>query len=369
MGAGSSAAQEAAWTPQGATPLTPHATLEAAPAVAAPMGDAAPGRVENAPAATPDLSDDAAEGAGEGESPATDFPVGVLKEDASLPKEILDWNPKAEAPDQEEEEPTPFPTPPELKPVANRSGLALLPTAYVNRLGKESGVNLDLLFSYYIGSIVERGRDDERTQLLNPLRLWLFTVDFKYTPFVETETRPAGAVGLLNTLLLEGSSPGATGSGGQGLRFTASSLGSLYLALGKSLSETARVHAGYLRGNLRDPLDGVSFLRRFFPNRNHGELLALFSEDLEEIRGEKPPNIVYTGGSFKALGTDWAVEVWKPFPYTLNPILVNTKIEKLFSFNLSYSRWDGGYSLLGYFNFRFTILPPEKERKPGLANF
>jgi hypothetical protein len=40
-----------------------------------------------------------------------------------------------------------------------------------------------------------------------------------------------------------------------------------------------------------------------------------------------------------------------------NPILFDSQIDGLFAFNLGYEHWDHGYAVLGYFNFRFTILP------------
>jgi hypothetical protein len=40
-----------------------------------------------------------------------------------------------------------------------------------------------------------------------------------------------------------------------------------------------------------------------------------------------------------------------------NPVLLDSQIDGLFAFNLGYERWDNGYAVLGYFNFRFTIIP------------
>lgn len=306
----------------------------------------------------------------EGGEPPPDFETGLVEGEAPLPEEVQNWNPAGEeAPsggDEGEEDTGP---PPRPTPFVGRSGLALLPTAYSNRPDQTGGFNLDLLFSYYIGSIVEKRRGAESTEVLNPLRLWLLTADAKIGLLEEGPSQPAVAAGFLNTLLLEGGSPGATAQGGQSLKFTASSLGSLYAVAGKSLGSGSSVHVGYLRGNLRDPFGGAGFLHKALPNRNHSELLPLLSEDLADVRGDSAPNLIFTGFGTPFLGTVWRFEAWKPFPLARSPVLLNTKVERLFSFHLAYGRWDGGWSLLGYFNFRFTIVPSEKSRQRGLENF
>jgi hypothetical protein len=78
---------------------------------------------------------------------------------------------------------------------------------------------------------------------------------------------------------------------------------------------------------------------------------------LSDVLGESPSSIFYTGFNTRLLGTNWKFEVWKPFPMNENPILFNSQVDGLFAFNLAYERWDSGFALLGYFNFRFTIIP------------
>jgi hypothetical protein len=257
--------------------------------------------------------------------------------------------------------PTPSPT---KTPVIARSGMALLPTGYSNRLDRVDGMNLDLLFTYYIGAIAERRSDSDEVEYLNPLRLWLFTADVKHCWFDENGDLPGLSTGFMNTLLLLGTSPGASAAGGGSFKFTASSMGSVYTALSKTVARDTSVHLGYMRGNLRDVMGKLGkTVRKISPNRNHSELLTLLTDDLSDVRDESAPNIVYTGFDTKFLGTFWRFEVWKPFPLSREPILFNTKIDRLFSFNLAYEKWQGGYALLGYFNFRFTIIPAEPKRK------
>jgi hypothetical protein len=43
-----------------------------------------------------------------------------------------------------------------------------------------------------------------------------------------------------------------------------------------------------------------------------------------------------------------------------HPILFNTQIDGLpLAFNLGYERWDTGYAVLGYVNFRIPLLPSD----------
>jgi hypothetical protein len=248
---------------------------------------------------------------------------------------------------------TPKPT---NTPAIARSGLALFPTAYSNGLYRSDGFNLDILFSYFIGSIVEKQRGLP-TETLNPLRLWLFTVDAKYGWLRENGDAPGIASGLMDTLLLQGGSPGATGTSTGSLKFTAQALGSIYTVASKRLSKDTAAHIGIMRGNLAGIGGGSKFVKRILPTGNFSNLMLQFASGLADERGESAPNIVYTGFNFKWLGTPWRFEFIKPFPLTKHPFLIDSKIDRLFAFNLSYEHWDGGYALLGYFNFRFTILP------------
>jgi len=240
--------------------------------------------------------------------------------------------------------------------------MALLPTGYSNGVGHVNGFNLDLMFTYYIGSIIEKSSDTAGSEVLNPLRLWLFTVDTKYGWFDENGNMPALSTGFMDTILLQGTSGNSSST--QSFKFTASSMGSVYTTLSKRVAKNSAVHLGYMRGNIRDVVGKLgSPFRRISPNRNHSELLGLLSDNLEDIRGESAPNIVFTGWETKFLGTMWRFELWKPFPLSRSPLLLNTKIDRLFSFNLAYEKWQGGYAILGYFNFRFTIFPTPPKKK------
>ncbi len=239
-------------------------------------------------------------------------------------------------------------------PSISRASLALLSTAYSNGWDHWDKWNWDIGFSYYIGSIAEKDMGSS-TQFLNPLRLWLLTSDLKYGWMDQTKTSPGIASGLLMTLLLNGGNPGATGGASQNFQLTGNSMGGIYTVLSQSIAKNTAVHFGYVFG-FRDAFKSIG-LGSFAPNLNYSDFLPLLTNNPQDLEGGSPPSLFYTGWDWRLLGTNWKFEIWKPFPMPQNPVLLNTQIDGLFAFNLAYERWQSGYALLGYFNFRFTIIP------------
>jgi hypothetical protein len=156
----------------------------------------------------------------------------------------------------------------------------------------------------------------------------------------------------MTTLLLQGGNPGATGSSSQSFKLTGDSMAGVYTVLSKTITDNTSVHLGFVQGFRQLGLG--------FPNKEYSQLLPLLTPKLAGVM-DQPSQMFYTGWNTRLLGTNWKFEIMKPFPMGENPILFNTQIDGLFAFNLAYERWDHGYSLLGYFNFRFTIIPQPPE--------
>ncbi len=251
--------------------------------------------------------------------------------------------------------PTPTPT---ATPI-NRSGIALLPTAFSNNRYRTSGWNLDLLFTYYIGSILQKNfQPTPNINYLTPLRLWLFTADLKYAWLNDTENHPGIATGYFQTFIVNGSAQGASAaSNNSGFQFTTNSIGSIYTVVSKRLGGGSSVGVGIMRGNLAGLFGNSPTFNRILPNRNPSYLLTLLSPSLSSIENEEAPNMFFSEFSISLGKTQLEFELWKPFPMDLSPFLINTRVSRLFSFNLAFEHWIGGYSLLGYFNVRFTIIP------------
>jgi hypothetical protein len=241
-------------------------------------------------------------------------------------------------------------------PSISRGALALMPTAFSNGWDHWDGLNWDISFSYYIGTIADSNTTTGATDYLNPLRIWLLTNDIKYCWLDANGDRPGIATGLLSTLLLSGGNPGETGSASQNFQLTGNSMGGVYTVMSIPIETNNAVHFGYVFG-FRDAFNSIG-IGGFAPTLNYSDLLPQLTDKLPSGNGEpNPPNLFYTGWNTRFLGTNWKFEIWKPFPMYDNPILLNTQVDGLFAFNLAYERWDEGYALLGYFNFRFTIVP------------
>ena len=233
--------------------------------------------------------------------------------------------------------------------------MALWPTAYSNGWDHTDGLNWDLAFSYFIGTIAERDFTQPNVDWVNPLRLWLLTSDLKYGWLREQGDTPAFASGLLMSMLLNGGQPGATGSGSNSFSLSGSTMGGVYTVMSKSIDANSAVHFGYIYGfNQLFQAIGVP---DFAPAYNYSNLLPLTTSKLSDVT-YNPPNIFYAGFNTRMLGTNWKFEIWRPFPMNEDyPILLDSQIDGLFAFNLGYERWDHGFAVLGYFNFRFTIIP------------
>ncbi len=248
-------------------------------------------------------------------------------------------------------------------PSISRASLALWPTAYSNAWDRWDGFNWDIGFTYFIGTIAEKDVSSPSVDYLNPLRLWLLTSDVKYAWLDEDGDTPAFASGVLLSMLLNGGNPGAStaansssaSSGSNSFQLTGSTVGGIYTVMSKSVDKGSAVHFGYIYG-FNQAMQSIG-LGDFAPSMNYSQLLPLTTLKLADIAGEDPPNIFYTGYNTRLLGTNWKFEIWKPFPMDENPVLFDSQIDGLFAFNLGYERWDHGYAILGYFNFRFTIIP------------
>jgi len=248
-------------------------------------------------------------------------------------------------------------------PSISRASLALLSTAYSNAWDRTDGFNWDMGFSYYIGSIVSRDFAKKDIDSLEPSRFALLTSDVKYAWLPDDGDSPAIANGLLLSFLAQlGSGNSTTGANGsQSFQVAGNVMGGVYGVLSKRLFDTTAVHLGYIYGlHGLDHDAGIGFV-----SMNYSQLLPLLTTKLQDVTGSPAP-IFYSGFSTRFWGRNWKFEVLKPLGMDGNPVLLNSQIEGLpLAFNLGFERWDaapqldlaGGWALLGYVNFRFTLVP------------
>ncbi len=260
-------------------------------------------------------------------------------------------------------------------PNITRASLVMLPTAYSNGWDHWDGFNWDIDFTYFIGSVLSQ--DYTQTNgfdSLNQINLVLLTSDLKYAWMDDNGDRPGIASGLMVSLLAQiGTTsltgPTATPTGGtsgsavttsQAIPVAGSVIAGVYTVVSKKISKVTAVHFGYIYGleGLTNSM-GVSIF-----GQNYSSLLPYFAPGLAPEIGEGPDNLCYVGFNTRFLDRNWKFEIWKPFStsssehWDKNPILFNTLIDGLpMAFNLGYERWDSGFAILGYINFRIPLLP------------
>jgi hypothetical protein len=232
----------------------------------------------------------------------------------------------------------------------NQASLILGSTAYTNNEGKRTGVNGDIFFHLVIGQLF--GKSSEAAGKTEGLvRIMSFGIggDVKYGLFDEGWYYPACALGSSLGFFLSAGG----GAGGGEINVTDSEtfmVRDFYAAVSKSVW-WINLHLGYKRGS--------------FPR-----VITLYSSDLRQvniIEGEEhevgvPSNTFY-GGFDLPLGEvrRFRVEAFIVPDMYREPLLINTSIDGFMNFNLSYLRYydeateRSAYSLLGYFNQRFTI--------------
>ncbi len=234
-------------------------------------------------------------------------------------------------------------------PIINRASLVLASTAYTNNEGKRTGVNGDVYFHLIIGQLV--GRSPELAGKTEGLvRIMSFGIggDLKYSFFDQGLLYPAMAVGsTLGFFMGVGDGTGREITVGEKETFF---VRDFYVSASRGFGPV-NLHAGYKRGG--------------FPR-----LITLHSSHLrqvEVIAGEErelglPKNTYYAGfdlplGQVRRFRLEGFIV---PGMYR-EPVLINTCIDSLVNFNLTYLHYYDEdtdkkcYSLLGYFNQRFTI--------------
>ena len=265
--------------------------------------------------------------------------------------------------------PTPTAT---YTPVISRASLVMLPTAYSNARDHWDGFNWDIDFTYFIGSIISEDttKGSNGFDSLNQINIVLLTNDLKYAWLDDNGDRPGIASGLMTSLFAQvgdgSSAPPPSGGAGTGtsaaFQVQGNVIGGVYTVMSKKISNDTAVHFGYIYG-----LDHLG-LGLF--SQNYSSLLPYFAPGLstEAAAGEGPDNLLYMGFNTRFWNRNWKFEIWKPFStssgqaWDQNPILFNTQIDGLpMAFNLGYERWDSGFAVLGYLNFRVPLLPSSSD--------
>lgn len=279
------------------------------------------------------------------EVPSDLAPLSVSSQQVRVVFDVLE-KPKAE------------PVKPQLvTPPSAVSGVLLTPTAY-RGAGRHvnPGLSLDLNAAYFIGRIYGFNNfpgSPRKTNYIDRIGLWTLTLDGKMQVQSEGPIRPALAVGGQAMLLFRDSPQPTVQTPAVSVKIDAKStrvLTDAYVVASKRLGPI-RTSAGMLQGNMGDLAAELSeFLRpealRFYANRPGAEVHSRtmpFASALYLLKPDFP------------IG----VEFMKFNGAPLNPFLVNFKLGRFLklNFDLALLKYQGGYDLLGVFQFRYNHFP------------
>jgi hypothetical protein len=262
----------------------------------------------------------------------------------------------------------PFPQP--------RTNVCLLPTGYRNNIYDNFGFNLDMGFTYYIGTIFGEhnttllGKGDDTFRKNG---VWLLSLNAKWTFFNENAGwYPSLGLGLMYSILLQDSIGGSTqnyGTGGGtsfGTKDQVLTQQGLFFVATKKVGWDVTLDAGYIQGfrlYKGDKGKGTSGYLTYIVSSILGGNNVESTGSKTSDTGAEVRNSYYLGFArdiFKKVGLK--VELTVPFEFNSNPFLpnvyiINTHIDRLFNFDIAYMHYDGGYAWLGYYNLQFSIFP------------
>jgi hypothetical protein len=235
------------------------------------------------------------------------------------------------------------------------SGIVLTPTAYRGRGKNEIGLGLDFNAAYYIGRLYGKNSFPwtlEKKNYIDRLGVWFISADGKMLIQTEDAWRPAMAAGAQGTFAFRDSNQAALNSNTPSVSVddkNTNTYATAYLALTKHLHPKFMVNAGYADGDLSKSIYMLS------------EFLSERALSLNGYTGREVP----TGALFA--GFIWlprpdnplAAEIIMPQGAPMSPRLINLQLGTMLklNFQLSYLKFDGGWDLLGMFQFRYSHFP------------
>jgi len=251
-----------------------------------------------------------------------------------------------------------------VTPPSAVSGLILTPTAFrgAGRFNTP-GLGLDFNATYFIGRLYGKNNypnAPNKTNYIDRLGVWLLTVDGKMQIQSDGEWRPAVAVGGQTTFLFRDSpqptvSPVAAPT--VSVKVNAKStqiLTDAYVVASKNL-RGVRTSLGVMQGDFGNVAGNLS--EYLSP-----QALQFYKQSSGFVPvGQVTSRTVPFGSVFYMLKPDYPIgfEVLKFNGAYANPWLVDLKLGRFLhlNFDLAYLKFDGGYDLLGLFQFRYNQFP------------
>ncbi|MFA5161210.1 MAG: hypothetical protein WC421_03105 [Elusimicrobiales bacterium] len=237
------------------------------------------------------------------------------------------------------------------------SGMVLMPNAYRAPALNTLGVNLDINAAYYIGRLYGKNSYDwslNKVNYIDRLGLWVLTADAKMVAQTEDGIRPALAAGVMGTYTLRDSpQPSLNTTVTVNVSNTSMLSGAYLVASKRFLNKKFLASLGYMEGTQNNLL---SYLSEFLTP----QALALSGHPGQSAtsRGSCFGGLMWFPRPDRPVGFEFIIPQGAP----MNPKLVNLHLGTLLhlNFEVSYLSYDGGWDLLGMFQFRYNYYPRGK---------
>ena len=234
------------------------------------------------------------------------------------------------------------------------SGIVLMPTAYRSTGRNSLGLNLDINAAYYIGRLYGKNSyswNSKKENYLDRIGLWVLSADAKMLVQTEEGWRPAVATGVLGMFTLRDSGqPKLDNPTVQVNVDTSNKLASAYAVMSKRFKNKYIFSLGYMEGTIPNMIPSLS------------EFLTDAAMTLNGQGGQSATSrsmafggIIWLPRPDRPLG----LEIMVPQGAPGHPKLFNLHLGTLLkmNFELSYLNYDGGWDLLGMFQFRYNYYP------------
>ncbi|MFH1726017.1 MAG: hypothetical protein ABII00_15525 [Elusimicrobiota bacterium] len=249
----------------------------------------------------------------------------------------------------------PAPGTPLKAPPVSVSGVVMTPTAY-RGIGQYNrpGLGLDINAVYFIGRLYGKNSlSVNKTNFIDRIGQWYLSADGKMQIQSEATWRPAAAVGVRGIFTFRDAPQPSLSQPGVSVTVTGDTTRTLadsYFVLSKNI-HGLRTSFGYAYGNageriaqLTEFLTPQALLFAGHPNQEATSKDVVFASLMLLPKPDLP----------------LAVEFIKPNGMALQPVLLNLKLGYFLklNFDLAYLKFQGGWDLLGMFQFRYTHFPP-----------
>lgn len=237
-------------------------------------------------------------------------------------------------------------------------GVLLTPTAWRGAGRHENpGMALDINAAYFIGRLYGKNAypdSPRKTNYIDRIGLWTLTADGKMQIQSESKLRPAVAVGGQAMLMFRDSPQPTVTAPGVSVKIDTKNTKVLtdgYFVASKKLGPV-RTSAGVMQGTIGNLAANLSeFLTpealRFYTRDTHGTQVI--------------SRTVPFASAFYLIKPDYpiGVEVMKFNGAARKPVLINFKLGRFLkmNFDLALLKYQGGYDVLGFFQFRYNHFP------------